>query len=115
MGSYARAGQWVGCVKSTIGKWLRRTPLTETQFATADAGARTRPLALELDGLRTYTRAGRTELKVIRGANTGVALGPFGRWVEVIDRAWQPAQLVSDEDTAIAAGIELVYGRGAPQ
>ena len=29
--------------------------------------------------------------------------------------ARQPAQLVSDGDAAIAAGIELVDGRGAPQ
>ena len=60
--SYARAGQWVGCVKSAIGKWPRRTPLTEPQFAAdADAGAGAGPLSLELDGLWTRTRAGRTE------------------------------------------------------
>ena len=39
----------------------------------------------------------------------------FGSWSEVIDRAWQlGAHLVSDEDGAIAAGIELVYGGEAP-
>ena len=34
--SYARAGQWVGCVKSAIGKWLRRGPLTEPQLVGKD-------------------------------------------------------------------------------
>ena len=37
--SYARAGQLADCVKSAIGKWLRRTPLTAPQFAAADADA----------------------------------------------------------------------------
>ena len=91
-------------------------PLTAPQFADADAGAG--PLSLELDGLGTRTRGGRTELKVIRDANTGTALGSFGRWSAVINRAWQlgtrqPAHLVSDGDAAIAARIELVYGRWA--
>ena len=44
---------------------------------------------LELDGLWTRTRSGRTELKVIRDAAAGMALGAFGSWAEVIDRAWQ--------------------------
>ena len=62
---------------------------------------------------------GRTELKVIRSAAAGTALGTFGPWAEVIDRAWQlgsehPAHLVSDGNGAIAAGIGLVYGREAP-
>ena len=74
---------------------------------------------LELDGLWTRTRRGRTELKVIRDAAAGTALGAFGSWAEVIDRAWQlgaqhPQHLVSDGDGAIAAGIELVYGGEAP-
>ena len=48
-----------------------------------------------------------------------MALGDFGSWTEVIDRAWQlgaqhPAHLVGDGDGAIAAGIELVYGGEAP-
>ena len=48
-----------------------------------------------------------------------MALGAFGSWAEVIDRAWQsgarhPEHLVSDCDGAIAAGIELVYGGEAP-
>ena len=59
-----------------------RTPVEAIdQYANADAGAG--PLSLELDGLWTRTRAGRTELKVIRDANTGIALGAFGRWAEV--------------------------------
>ena len=74
---------------------------------------------LELDGLWTRTRSERTELKVIRAAATGMALGAFGSWAEVIDRAWQQgaqqlAHLVSGGDGAIAAGIELVYDREAP-
>ena len=73
---------------------------------------------LKLDGLRTRTRRGRTEFKVIRDAAAGTALGAFGSWAEVIDRAWQlgaqhPQHLVSDGDGAIAAGIELVYGGDA--
>ena len=103
--SYARAGNWVGCVKSTICQWLRKAPLTAPELQDG---------ALELDGLWTRTRGGRTELKVIRDA-AGTALGAFGSWAEVIDLAWQqraqhPAHLVSDGDGAIAAGIELVYG-----
>ena len=58
-------------------------------------------------------------MKVIRNAAAGTALGAFGPWAEVIDRAWQlgaqhPQHLVSDGDGAIAAGIELVYGGEAP-
>ena len=68
----------------------------------------------------TRTRRGRTELKVIRNAAAGMALGAFGSWAEVIDRVWQlgaqhPAHLVSDGDGAIAAGIELIYGGEASQ
>ena len=67
---------------------------------------------LELGGLWTRTRRGRTELKVIRNAAGGTAPGAFGSWAEVIDRAWQlgAQHLVSDGDGAIAAGIGLVYG-----
>ena len=109
--SYARAGNWVGCVKSTVGKWLRKAPLTAPELPPDGT--------LEMDGLWTRTRRGRTELKVIRNATAGTALGAFGSWSEVIDRAWQlgaqrPAHLVSDSDGAIAAGIELVYGGEAP-
>ena len=72
-----------------------------------------------MDGLWTRTRSGRTELKVIRNAAAGTALGAFGSWAEVIDRAWQqgaqrPAHPVSDDDKAIAVGIELVYGVEVP-
>ena len=64
--------------------------------------------ALELDGLWTRTSRGRAELKIIRAAATGTALGALGSWAEVIDRAWQlgaqrPAHPVSDGDGAIAA------------
>ena len=109
--SYARAGKWVGCVKSTVCKWLRKAPLTAPELPPDGT--------LELDGLWTRTRSGRTELKVIRNAAAGTVLWAFGSWSEVIDRAWQlgaqhPAHLVSDGDGAIAAGIELVYGGEAP-
>ena len=109
--SYARAGNWVGCVKSTVGKWLEKAPLAVPELPPDGT--------LELDGLWTRTRSGRTELKVIRAAATGTALGAFGSWAEVIDLAWQqgaqrPQHLVSDGDGAIAAGIELVYGGEAP-
>ena len=62
---------------------------------------------------------GAYRIKVIRAAAAGTALGAFGSWTEVIDRAWQqgaqrPKHLVSDGDGAIAAGIELVYGGEAP-
>ena len=108
--SYAQSGQWFGCVKSTWCRWLRREPLRAPEF---DG-----PAALEMDGLWTRTRAGPTELKVIRDEK-GVALGAFGSWEGVIDLAWQqgavaPAHLVSDGDRAIAAGLGLVYGRQAP-
>ena len=109
--SYARAGNWVGCVKSTVCQWLRKVPLATPQLPPDGV--------LELDGLWTRTRSGRTELKVIRDAAGGTALGAFGSWAEVIDLAWQqgaqrPQHLVSDGDGAIAAGIELVYGGEAP-
>ena len=106
--SYARAGNWVGCVKSTVGKWLEKAPLAAPELPPDGA--------LEMDGLWTRTRSGRTELKVIRAAATGTALGAFGSWAEVIDLAWQQGaqHLVSDGDGAIAAGIELVYGGEAP-
>ena len=109
--SNARAGNRVGCVKSTVGKWLRKVPLTAPQL----------PLygTPELDGLRTRTRSGRTEFKAIRNAAAGMALGAFGSWAEVNNRAWQlgsqrPAHPVRDGDEAIAAGIELVYGGEVP-
>ena len=96
----------MGCVKSTVCQWLRKTPLTALELSLDGT--------LELDDLWTRTRSGRTELKVIRAA-AGTALGAFGSWAEVIDLAWQQgaqhlAHLVSDGDGAIAAGIELVYG-----
>ena len=109
--SYARAGNRVDCVKSTVFQWLQKAPLAAPELPPDGT--------LELDGLWTRTRSGRTELKAIRDAVAGTALGAFGSWAEVIDRAWQqgaqhPQHLVSDEDGAIASGIELVYGGEAP-
>ena len=52
--SYARAGNRVGRVKSTISKWLRKAPLATPQLPPDGT--------LELDGLWTRTRSGRTEL-----------------------------------------------------
>ena len=73
----------------------------------------------ELDGMWTRTRSGPREMRVIRDEK-GTALGSFRPWAEVIDQAWRqgepaPAHLVSDGDRAIAAAIELVYGREAPR
>ena len=101
----------MGCVKSTVCQWLRKAPLTAPELPPDGT--------LEMDGLWTRTRRGRTELKVIRDAAAGMALGTFGSWAEVIDLAWQqgaqrPQHSVSDGDEAIAAGIELVYGGEAP-
>ena len=107
--SYAAASGWVGAVKSTLCRWLRREPLGQPELTGQ---------VLELDGLWTRTRAGRVEMKVVRDEN-GVALGSFAGWGEVIDQAWQqgataPVHLVSDGDRAIAEGIQLVYGSQAP-
>ena len=108
--SYAQSGPWFGCVKSTLCRGRRREPLRAPEFEET--------ATLEMDGLWTRTRAGATELQVIRDAK-GVALGAFGSWEGVIDQAWQqgavdPAHLVSDGDPAIAAGLGMVYGRPAP-
>ena len=115
--SYAAASGWVGAVKSSLCRWLRRTPLQLPQL-----GGR----VLEMDGLWTRTRAGPVEMKVVRDEN-GVALGSFSPWGAVIDLAWQQGAtapvhpvsstgqaLVSDGDRAIAAGIAMVYGSKAP-
>ena len=72
----------------------------------------------ELDGMWTRTRSGPREMRVVRDG-MGTALGSFEPWTGVIDQAWgqaerTPVHLVSDDDRAIAAGIELVYGRQAP-
>ena len=67
--SYARAGNRVGCVKSTVGKWLRKVPLTVPELPPDGT--------LEMDGLWTRTRSGRNELKVIRNAAAGMAPGVF--------------------------------------
>ena len=106
---YAAASGWVGAVKSTLCRWLRREPLGQPELTGQ---------VLELDGLWTRTAAGRVEMKVVRDEN-GVALGSFAGWGEVIDQAWQqgataPAHLVSDGDRAIAEGLQLVYGSQAP-
>ena len=66
--SYARAGNWVGCVKSTVCKWLRKAPLATPELPPDGT--------LELDGLWTRTHRDRTELKAIRAA-AGTALGWF--------------------------------------
>ena len=41
--SYARAGNWVGCVKSTICKWLGKVPLAMLELPPDGT--------LEMDGL----------------------------------------------------------------
>ena len=54
---YTAASGWVGAVKSSLRRWLRRTPLPLPEL-----GGR----VLELDGLWTRTGRGRVELKVVR-------------------------------------------------
>ena len=71
----------MGCVKSTICQWLRKVPWAAPELPPDGT--------LEMDGLWTRTRSGRTELKVIRDAAAGTALVTFGPWSEVINRAWQ--------------------------
>ena len=107
--SYAQAGRLVGSVKSTLCRWVRRRALREPELSGR---------VWELDGMWTRTRSGPREMRVIRDER-GTALGSFQPWSEVIDQAWRqaertPVHLVSDDDGAIAAGIELVYGREAP-
>ena len=52
--SYAAASGRVGAVKSSLCRWLRRTPLQLPQLAGR---------VLEMDGLWTRTRAGPVEMK----------------------------------------------------
>ena len=56
-----------GLHKSSICQWLRKVPLAAPQLPPDGT--------LEMDGLWTRTRRGRTELKVIRDAAAGMALG----------------------------------------
>ena len=70
--SYAAASGWVGAVKSTLFRWLKREPLGQPRLDGR---------VLELDGLWTRTAAGRVEMKVIRDEK-GVALGTFAGWEE---------------------------------
>ena len=107
--SYAAASGWVGAVKSTLCRWLKREPLG---WPTLEGRV------LELDGLWTRTAAGRVEMKVIRDER-GMALATFAGWEAAIDQAWQrgavaPAHVVSDGDWAIAAGLAMVYGQEVP-
>ena len=107
--SYAAASGWVGAVKSTLCRWLKREPVGQPQLSGR---------VLEVDGLWTRTAAGRVEMKVIRDEK-GVALATFASWEAAIDQAWQqgataPVHVVSDGDRAIAAGLEMVYGREVP-
>ena len=67
--SYARAGNWVGCVKSTVCKWLEKAPLAVPELPPDGT--------LEMDGLWTRTRSGRTELKAIRDRGCGNGVGGF--------------------------------------
>ena len=101
--SYAAASGWVGAVKSTLCRWLKREPRGQTEL---------RGQVLELDGLWTRTAAGRVEMKVTRDEK-GMALATFAGWEAAIDQAWQrravaPAHVVSDGDQAIAAGLAMV-------
>ena len=107
--SYAAASGWVGAVKSTLCRWLKREPLDQPEL---------RGRVLEMDGLWTRTAAGRVEMKVIRDER-GKALATFASWEAAIDQVWRqgaaaPDHVVSDGDRAIAAGLEMVYGREVP-
>ena len=107
--SYAAASGWVGTVKSTLCRWLKREPLGWPTWEGR---------VLELDGLWTRTAAGRVEMKVIRDEK-GKALATFADWETALDPAWQhgavaPDHVVSDGDRAIAAGRQMVYGREVP-
>ena len=53
--SYARAGNWVGCVKSTVCQWLAKAPLAVPELPPDGTP--------ELDGLWTRTHSGCTELR----------------------------------------------------
>ena len=70
--SYAAASGWVGAVKSTLCRWLKRESLGQPQLSGR---------VLELGGLWTRTAAGRVEVKVIRDEK-GVALATFAGWEE---------------------------------
>ena len=99
----------MGSVKSTVCRWVGREQLRQPALSGK---------AWELDGMWTRTRSGAREMRVIRDER-GAAIGSFQSWSEVIDQAWRqgeqtPVHLVSDDDRAIASGIELVYGREAP-
>ena len=107
--SYAAAGGWVGAVKSTLCRWLKREPLGRPELSGR---------VLELDELWTRTAAGWVEMKVIWDEK-GRALGTFAGWEAAIDLAWQhgataPVHVVSDGNRAIAAGLAMVYGREVP-
>ena len=91
-------------MKSTLCRWVRREKLREPVLSGR---------VWELDGM--WTRSGPKEMKVVRDGR-GVALAPFASQGEVIDQAWwksreRPLHLVSDDARAIAAGIQMVYGR----
>ena len=107
--SYAAASGWVGAVKSTLCRWLKREPVSQPQLSGR---------VLEPDGLWTRTAAGRAEVKVIRDEK-GVALATFAGWEGAIDQAWRqgataPVHVVSDGDQAIEAGLQTVYGQEVP-
>ena len=100
--SSQQASGWVGSVKSSLCRWVRRKVLGELEL-----GGR----VLELDGIWTRFRSGPVELK--DRDELGVVLGNFGSWEEAIDQAWQvgatdPQHLVSDGDRAIALGLQVV-------
>ena len=102
----------MGCVKSTVGQRLRKAPLTAPELPPDGT--------LEMDGPWTRTRSGRAELKVIRDAAAGTALGSFGSWAEVIDRAWQqgaphPEHLVSDGMGPSRRGLIWLMAGRAPR
>ena len=107
--SYHQASGWVGSVKSSLCRWVRRKVLGEPEL---------RGRVLELYGIWTRFLSGPKELKVIRDG-LGVVLGHFGSWEEAIDRGWQagaqdPLHRVSDGDRAIARDCSWYMADGRP-
>lgn len=107
--SYNQVGQLLGFAKSSLCKWLKGTP---------EAARALRGQVVEMDGLWTRTKAGKTELKVVRDEQ-GQSLLSLANWLSVVERLYQGGleelrHAVSDGDRAIEEAISFVYGSEAP-
>ena len=106
----ARASRLVGSVKSTLCLWVRQEAVREPVAPGTGLGTGRN---VDQHPIRTQGDAGGTDER-------GTAFGSFEPWAEATDQAWLQAEgtatrQVSDDGCAIAAGIELVYGREAPR